>query len=80
MDYPFETSASNVSPSVRPLPRLSCRPGDTLVRVPTNPVMPCAGVEDDATRQMLREPGALWLTAALPIAFAAAALVSAFAT
>ena len=66
-----------LSPSLRPLPRLSCRPGDTLVRVPTNPSMPCAGVEDDRTRQLLREPAAIWMTAAIPAAFIAAALVAA---
>jgi hypothetical protein len=69
-----------LSPSLRPLPRMSCRPGQTLVRVPTNPAMPCAGVGDDETRRALRSPGAVWITAAIPLAFAAAAVVAALSS
>jgi hypothetical protein len=69
-------SPQPLSPSLRPLPRMSCRPGATLVRVPTNPSMPCAGVEDDATRRALRRPAALFIGAALPVAFAAAAVLA----
>lgn len=63
-------------PSLRPLPRMSCRPGATLVRVPTNPSMPCAGVEEEAARRALRRPATLVIGAALPLAFAAAAILA----
>jgi hypothetical protein len=69
-----------LAPSLRPLPRMSCRPGQTLVRVPTNPSMPCAGVGEDETRRTLRSPGAVWITAAIPLAFAAAAVVAALSS
>jgi hypothetical protein len=75
-----DASIRPLSPSLRPLPRMSCRPGETLVRVPTNPSMPCAGVGEDETRRALRTPGAMWITAAIPIAFAAAAVVAALAS
>jgi len=69
-----------ISPCLRPLPRMSCRPGQTLMRVPTNPAMPCAGVGEDETRRALRTPGAMWVTAVIPVAFAAAAVVAALST
>jgi hypothetical protein len=65
-----------LAPSMRPLPRMSCRPGATLVRIPTNPSMPCAGVEEEATRRALRRPSTIVLGAAIPIAFAAAAIIA----
>ena len=71
------TAAPALAPSMRPLPRMSCRPGETLMRVPTNPAMPCAGADDDRHRQLMREPAALWMAIAVPLAFVAAMLVAA---